>query len=460
MRSNSLSNADITSVIHPYTNLRLHEQNGPLVIAGGEGIHVYDGAGKQYIEALAGLWSVAVGFNEKRLVEAAARQLEKLPYYHTFSHKTNEPSVRLAEKLVGMAPAKSGLSRVFYTNSGSEANDTVVKLVWYMNNALGRPNKKKFLARNRAYHGITLAAASLTNLPVNRADFDLPIIPVRHLTCPHHYRLGLDGETAVEFSARLIAEAEAAIIEEGPETIAAFIGEPLMGAGGVIPPPQGYWTSIEALCRKYDILLVADEVITGFGRLGTNFGCERYGFTPDIMVLSKQLTSSYIPMAAVLVNDKVYDPIADNSAKIGMLGHGFTASGHPVAAAVALENLAIIEERQLVQNAARVGAVLQGGLASLAAHELVGEARGEGLIGAVELVADKATKAPFAALGKVGAFAVGAGHRHGIIFRAIGDTLAVCPPLIVSEDDAIRIVRRLEKTLDETLEWARAEGHK
>jgi 4-aminobutyrate--pyruvate transaminase len=460
MRSNSLSDADITSVLHPYTNARLHEQNGPVVIVGGDGIYVTDDSGNRYIEALAGLWSVAVGFNEPRLVKAASDQLQMLPYYHSFIHKANEPAVRLAEKLVSMAPENSGLSKVFFTNSGSEANDTVVKLVWYMNNALGRPEKKKFLARHRGYHGVTVASGSLTGLPVTQTAFDVPAIPVRHLTCPHHYRFGLEGESEEDFAARLVAEAEAVILEEGADTIAAFIGEPLMGAGGVLPPPVGYWQGIEALCRKHDILLVADEVINGFGRLGTMFGCQRYDFTPDIMVLSKQLTSSYIPMAAVLISDRVYQPIADQSAEIGVLGHGFTGSGHPVAAAVALENLAIIEERGLVGNAARLGPLLQQQLRKFAEHELVGEVRGEGLIGAVEMVADKTAKTPFFPQGKVGAFAFGAGHRHGIIVRAIGDSLALCPPLIVTEEDIAEIVRRLERVLDETLEWTRMQGLK
>src|SRR6185437_13353011 len=290
-------------------------------------------------------------------------------------------------KLVEMTPEQ--LTRVFFTNSGSEANDTVVKMVWYMNNALGRPKKKKFLARIKGYHGITVASGSLTGLPNNHRDFDLPAIPVRHLGCPHFYRFGKDGETEEQFAARLVAEAEAVILDEGPETVAAFIGEPLMGAGGVLPPPKGYWHGIEALCRKYDILLIADEVINGFGRLGSSFGSVHYGFTPDMMVVSKQITSSYMPLAAVIFSDAIYNAIADNSAKIGTFGHGFTGSGHPVATAVGIENLKIIEERDLIGNAARVGSTLQKKLAACADHPLVGEVRGAGLIAGLELVADK-----------------------------------------------------------------------
>ncbi|MFI4895327.1 MAG: aspartate aminotransferase family protein [Steroidobacterales bacterium] len=452
----ALARADIATELHPYTDARLHEQIGPIVIERGQGIYVYDTAGNEYIEAMAGLWSVAVGFSEPRLVQAAAAQMAKLPYYHIFGHKSHEPAIRLAEKLVSMTPAQ--LTRVFFTNSGSEANDTVVKLVWYYNNALGRAKKKKFLARDKAYHGITVASGSLTGLPNNHRDFDLPAIPVRHLTCPHFYREGRAAETEAQFTARLLAEAEAIILEEGPETVAAFIGEPLMGAGGVMPPPRGYWPGIEALCRKYEILLVSDEVINGFGRVGSPFGALHYGFKPDLMVVSKQLTSSYVPLAAVLFSEPLYSVIADNSAKIGTFGHGFTTSGHPLAMAVALENLKIIEERDLMGQAARVGAFMQQELAKLAAHPLVGEVRGSGLIAGVELVADKAMRRPFNPQLKVGARAFGIGHRHGLIIRAIGDTIALCPPMIITEAQIQEVITRLKKTLDDTAVQLAADG--
>ncbi|SDE81602.1 aspartate aminotransferase family protein [Limimaricola pyoseonensis] len=454
--SNSLGAADIATALHPYTNARRHEEKGPLVITRGEGIRVYDEAGKPYIEALAGLWSVAVGFSESRLVEAAHNQMQALPYYHSFAHKAHEPSIRLGEKLVEMTP--EGLDRVFFTSSGSEANDTVVKMVWYMNNALGRPEKKKFLARNKGYHGITVASGSLTGLPYNHMDFDLPAIPVTHLTCPHFYRFGHEGESEAEFTKRLLKEAEDTILREGPETIAAFIGEPLMAAGGVMPPPEGYWPGIEELCRKYDILLVSDEVINGFGRLGSSFGATHYGFTPDIMVLSKQLTSSYMPLAAVMFSEKVYDAIADNTGRIGTFGHGFTASGHPVATAVGLENLKIIEERDLMGNAQRMGERLQAGLRQYADHPLVGEVRGAGLIAGLEVVADKATKRPFDPVGKVGLAAFEIAHEEGMIIRNVGDTLALCPPLIVTETDVDEIVACMGRILDRTEAWVAEQG--
>jgi len=454
--SNSLAAADIATSLHPYTDARVLEENGPIIIARGEGIHVWDTAGNKYIEGLAGLWSVAVGFGEKRLADAAYNQMTQLPYYHIFAAKAHEPSIRLAEKLVEISPEP--LTRVFYTNSGSEANDTVVKLVWYMNNALGRPAKKKFLARTKGYHGITIASGSLTGLPNNHRDFDLPAIPVVHLTCPHFYRFGLEGEAEAEFTARLLAELEEVIEREGADTIAAFIGEPLMGAGGVMVPPTGYWPGVEAICRKHDILMVSDEVINGFGRTGGRFGCETYGFTPDIMTVSKQITSSYMPLAAVLFTEEIYDAIADNSHKIGTFGHGYTASGHPVATAVALENIAILEERDLMNAANRLGPRFQAGLRQYADHPLVGEVRGAGLIAGIELVADKATKAPFSPIGRVGAQAAVFGHAEGLIFRAVGDTLALCPPLIVTEADIDEIVERMGRALDRTAEWLATQG--
>lgn len=453
-RPNSTAARDIAHQLHPYTDAVRHAEIGPIVMERGEGIYVFDDQGKRYIEGLGGLWSVAVGFGEKRLVEAAARQLEKLPYYHTFAHKSHLPSIALAEKLAEVAP--EGLSHVFFTNSGSEANDTVIKLVWYYNNALGRPAKKKFLARTQGYHGVTVAAASLTGLPNNHRDFDLPAIPVRHLTCPHYYRFGQPGETEAQFVDRLAAELEAVIREEGPETIAAFIGEPLMSAGGVLPAPEGYWQKVQEICRRHDILVVADEVITGFGRLGTTFGCDYYGIKPDILVVSKQITSSYQPLAAVIMSDAIYKVIADNSGKIGTFGHGYTASGHPVATAVALENLAILEERKLIENAAAMGRVLQKRLRDLNAHPLVGEVRGVGLIAGVELVADKATKARFDTPGKVGAYVFARAHHHGLIVRNILDTLAFCPPLIITESQIEDMVQAFERTLDDAAEWIAA----
>ncbi|MEP2723297.1 aspartate aminotransferase family protein [Roseibium sp.] len=424
---NSIEARDVAFQLHSYMDARKHEENGPLVIEKGDGIFVEDNNGKRYIEGMAGLWSVAVGFGEKRLVEAAARQMEKLPYYHTFTGKTHGPSVELAEKLVAMAPVP--MSKAYFTNSGSEANDTAIKLVWYRSNALGKPERKKIISRVRGYHGVTIASASLTGLPNNHRSFDLPIENILHTSSPHYRSMKKDGESEQDFAKRCAQDLEDMILAEGPETIAAFFAEPVMGAGGVVIPPEGYWEAVQPILKKYDILFVADEVICGFGRTGNMFGTETFKLEPDIMTLSKALSSSYLPMSALLVNEKVYGPVADESHKIGVWGHGYTASGHPVAAAVALENLKIIEERDLVGHVRDISPTFLKRLHALSEHPLAVESRGIGLIGAVELHHDEMSKTP----GVLGARTNMAFHEGGLISRNMGDSLAFCPPLIISE---------------------------
>lgn len=444
---NSMEARDKKFHLHGYTDMRRHEEVGPLIIEKGDGIYVEDVDGKRYIEAMAGLWSVAVGFSEKRLIEAATRQMSKLPYYHDFGHKAHAPVIELSERLVTMAPVP--MSKAYFTNSGSEANDTALKMVWYRSNAMGQPQRKKVISRKRGYHGVTIASASLTGLPNNHRSFDLPIVNVLHTSSPHYWRDAAPGESEEQFSDRLAGELEALIIAEGPETVAAFWGEPVMGAGGVIVPPAGYWEKIQVVLKKYDILLVADEVICGFGRTGRMFGSETFGMSPDIMIMSKQISSSYLPISALMINDKVYEPIADESHRIGTFGHGFTGGGHPVAAAVALENLKIIEERGLVDNAREVGEHMQAKLRGLRGHDLVGEVRGVGLIAAVELVADKKTKAPLTAPGVLGGLANGALTENGVISRNMLDALAFCPPLIIDKGQVDTLVAAVEKTLDQ-----------
>ncbi len=444
---NSIEARDKAYQLHSNTNARRHLEIGPLVIERGEGIYVEDVHGKKYIEAMAGLWSVAVGFNEPRLVKAAADQMTKLPYMHTFSHRSHGPSIDLAEKLIAMVPFP--MSKVMFTNSGSEANDTAVKLIWYRSNALGKPEKKKIIGRINGYHGITIASGSITGLPTNHRSFDLPIANFIHTSRPHFWRDGKPGESEEAFATRMAQDLEDLILKEGPETVAAFFGEPVMGAGGVIVPPATYWAKIQAVLKKYDVLLVADEVICGFGRVGTMFACETFGITPDILVLSKQLSSSYMPISALVINDKMFEPIADESNRLGVLGHGFTAAGHPVAAAVANENLKIIEERDLVGNARRVGERMQKGLRALAGHPLVGEVRGIGLIAALELVVDKQAKKALEPVGKLGALVAGILTQNGALCRNMGDAIAFCPPLIITEkqvDDLLAITKR---SLDE-----------
>ncbi|MCH8037750.1 MAG: aspartate aminotransferase family protein [Proteobacteria bacterium] len=455
-RPNSAAAMDIASHLHPYTNARRHETEGPMVIVEGKGIYVYDDQGKEYIEGLAGLWSTALGFSEERLVQAAAAQMRKLPYYHSFAHKAPMPTIELAAKLIEIAPVP--MSKVFFANSGSEANDTVIKMVWYYNNALGRPDKKKIISRIKGYHGVTVATASLTGLPFNQRDFDLPIANILHTSCPHHYRFGRDGESEEDFATRCAAELEQLILDQGPETIAAFIGEPVMGAGGVIVPPRTYWAKIQAVLEKYDVLLIDDEVICGFGRTGNLFGCQTYGIKPDIITVAKALSSSYLPISAVLISDQVYQTIADNSAKIGTFGHGYTYSGHPVPAAVALETLKIYEERDIVGHVRQVGPRLQAGLRRYADHPMVGEVRGVGLIAAVELVADRAGKVSFDPPGRVGGYFAERAQAHGLIIRNLMDTIAFCPPLIITEDQIDSLVERFARALDDTASWVENEG--
>jgi len=455
-RPNSAAALDIASHLHPYTNARKHETVGPMVITEGKGIFVYDDQGKEYIEGLAGLWSTALGFGEERLIKAATDQMRKLPYYHNFAHKAAMPTIDLAAKLLEIAPVP--MSKVFFANSGSEANDTVIKMVWYYNNALGRPDKKKIISRIKGYHGVTVATASLTGLPYNQRDFDLPIANILHTSCPHHYRFGQNGENEEDFATRCAAELEQLILDEGPETIAAFIGEPVMGAGGVIVPPRTYWAKVQAVLEKYDVLLIVDEVICGFGRTGNLFGCQTYGIKPDIMTVAKALSSSYLPISAVLISDPVYQTIADNSAKIGTFGHGYTYSGHPVPAAVALETLKIYEERDIVGHVRQVGPRLQEGLGRYADHPMVGEVRGVGLIAAVELVADRASKATFDPPGRVGGYFAERAQAHGLIIRNLMDVIAFCPPLIITEDQIDSLVERFARALDDTASWVEHEG--
>ena len=452
----NLAVRDIETVVHPYTNLALLRETGPLVIERGQGVFVYDSEGKAYIEGMAGLWCTALGYGNEELVEAAAAQMRKLPFGHLFTGKSHDPAIELAERLKEIAPVPT--SKVFFCASGSEANDTQVKLVWYMNNALGRPRKKKIISRFKAYHGVTVAAASLTGLPNNHLDFDLPIAGILHTACPHHYRFAHAGESEADFARRMAGELEAMIRREGPDTVAAFIAEPVMGAGGVIVPPKTYFQEVMKVCRAYDVYMISDEVICGFGRLGTMFGCTALGFEPHSVSVAKALTSAYLPLAAVTVPETMYQAMLDESRKIGTFGHGFTYSGHPVAAAVALKALDIYARERIAEQAARKAPHFQARLAALGEHPLVGEARGLGLVGAIELVADKKSKRSFD--GKVGVAprAVRFAEEEGLIVRFIvGDIVSICPPLIIAPAEIDELFDRLGRALDRTLDWARRE---
>ena len=423
---------DIAAHLHPFTNLATHPQVGPLVIQRGDGIFVEDDQGRRYLEAMSGLWCASLGFSNARLAKAGSEALHGLPYYHTFNGRSNPAAIALAEKLLALAPVP--MSKVFFANSGSEANDSAVKLVWYYHNAIGRPEKKKIIARRNAYHGVTVAAASLSGLAPNHRDFDLPIDRILHVDCPHHFRYAEAGESEEDFATRLAAALEQRILDEGPGTVGAFIAEPVMGAGGVLVPPATYFDKVQKVLAKYEVLLIADEVICGFGRTGQMFGSATFGLRPDILTAAKALSSGYVPISAVMVSEKVHAAVAANSGKIGTFGHGFTYSGHPVACAIALETLRVYEDENILSHVQSLVPQFQQGLQANAARRYVGEVRGVGLIGAIELYADPAGRTPFDPAQKAGARLAELALAQGLIVRAMGDSIAFCPPLIITAE--------------------------
>ncbi|MBN8873538.1 MAG: aminotransferase class III-fold pyridoxal phosphate-dependent enzyme [Rhodospirillales bacterium] len=445
---NSLSRRDPAVLLHPQTDWRALEETGAFAITGGEGVRIREESGQELIEGMSGLWCASLGFSEKRLVEAATKQMSQLPYEHVYSGMSHGPAVELAETLLGMAPA--AMQKVFFACSGSEANDTIVRMIWYYNNALGRPRKKKMIARRRAFHGSTCVSGSLTGLPHLQSDFDLPLPGFVHTTAPHHYHEARPGEDEESFATRLAEELEELIIAEGgAECCAAFIAEPVMGAGGVILPPAGYFPKIKAVLDRYDMLMIADEVICGFCRTGNMWGSETFDIQPDFMTVAKALSSAYAPISAVMMTDRIYQVLADNSRRRGFFGHGFTYSAHPLSAAVALETLKIYAERDVLGHVRSVAPTFLAELRRFADHPLVGEARGTGLIGAIEVVADKATHRSFAPAAKVGARIAKAARDHGLITRAMGDSLGFCPPLIITAAEIREMFTRFGRALDE-----------
>ncbi|MEM9050180.1 MAG: aminotransferase [Pseudomonadota bacterium] len=448
-------NRDVAALLHPYTNAMQHKLTGAHIIERGEGVRVFDQAGRGYIEGMAGLWCCGLGFGEPALIEAAQKQMEQLPYYHLFGGRSHEPAIELAEKIKELAP---DMARVIFQSSGSEANDTQIKLIWYMNNALGRPEKKKILSRKKAYHGVTIVSASLTGLPYNHRDFDLPVPGISHLTTPHYWREGRDGESEAEFVARLKAELEAVIAQVGAETIAAFIAEPVMGAGGAIVPPKGYFEAICPVLRAHDIQIISDEVITGFGRTGNWFGSDTLNLTRNSMSMAKQMTGGYAPLSAVAMDADMAEAIEANTGTIGNFGHGFTYGGHPVGCAVGVKAIALYRERDILGHVRGLAPAFARHVAALADHPLVGDTRSLGLVGAFELSPD-GSPAAFAAPGKVGAKMAAELLSRGVILRAIGDVMAVCPPMIVTAAELDEMFAAIPPALDATLDWARAEGH-
>jgi 4-aminobutyrate--pyruvate transaminase len=454
--SDTLASRDIAHVVHAATNLRLHESVGPMIIDSGSGVRIVDTEGRSYIDGMAGLWCASLGFDEPRLAEAATRQMRRLPYQSTFAHRSNEPSIALADALVARAPVP--MSKVIFQSSGSEAIDTAIKLVWYYHEATGNPAKRKVIGRQGGYHGTSIASASLSGQEHMHHGFGLPLPGFLQTGSPHFYREALPGETAEDFATRRANELEELIVREDPATIGAFFAEPIMGAGGVILPPATYFEKIQAVLKRHDILLVADEVICGFCRTGNYWGSQTYRLEPDLLTCAKALSAAYFPISAVMMNDKVYQGIAEQSAKLGALGHGYTMGGHPVGAAVALEALRIYDEDHILDRVRNTAPVLQAGLRRFENHPLVGNVRGIGLIGALEFMADPKSKTPFDATLKVSVKVMDALRRQGVLLRALGDSLVCSPPLIISGEDIEVMMSALAVALDEVYGWTQQQA--
>lgn len=438
---------DIAYHLHAATNLRLHESVGPMILEWGEGVRVFDIHGKSYIDGMAGLWCASLGFNEPRLADAADRQMRRLPYQSTFAHRSNEPAIDLAQALISQAPVP--MSKVLFQSSGSEATDTAVKLIWYYHEAIGVPGKRKIIGRQRGYHGTSIASASVSGQDHMHRGFGLPLPGFIHTGSPHYYRDGRANESEEAFATRMAQELEELILKEDPATVGGFFAEPIMGAGGVIVPPATYFEKIQKVLKKYDVLFVVDEVICGFCRTGNYWGSQTFNLTPDLLTCAKALSAAYFPISAVMMNDKVYQAIADQSANLAAFGHGYTMGGHPVGAAVALEAMRIYEEDGILNHVREVAPLLQAGLRRFETHPLVGNARGIGLIGALEFMADKKAKTPFDPALKVSVKVMDALRGRGVLLRALGDSLVCSPPLIINADEIAFMLNTLEIVLDE-----------
>jgi len=457
-----LGPVDRRTILHPFTPLAAFARGDlgePRIVTGGSGIRIRDADGRELIDGFAGLYCVNIGYGRAEVADAIADQARRLAYYHTYAGHTTEALARLSDRLVRMAPG--GMRRVFYGLSGSDANETQAKLVWHVNNLLGRPAKKKIIARERGYHGCSVIAGSMTGMRFYQDHMDLPLPGILHTGAPHHYWGAEPGETEEAFSDRRAAELEALILREGPETVAAFIAEPVLGTGGIIPPPRGYWPAIQAVLRRYDVLLIADEVVCGFGRVGAPFGCDLYGITPDLITCAKGLTSAYVPMSAVLIGERVAAVLEAESDRIGPFSHGYTYSGHPLGAAAANAVLDIVEREDLAGRAATVGDHLLRGLrAAVGDHPLVGEVRGVGMLAAVELVTDRAGRRRLDPGLKVGARLSRAALDRGLIARAMphGDILGFAPPLVASLAEVDRMVEITAAALAEVADALTREG--
>jgi L-2,4-diaminobutyrate transaminase len=440
----AVSKRDRASVIHPATQLKdfaSGKLNDPTIVTSGKGIRIEDAQGRTYIDGFSGLYCVNIGYGRTEVAEAIAQQAHRLAYYHAFAAHTTEALATLSDRLVRMAPGKP--SKVFFGLSGSDANETQAKLVWYYNNLRGQPKKKKIISRERGFHGCSVVAGSMTGLSYYHANMDLPLPNILHTGVPHHYWGAETGETEQAFSRRRAAELEAMILREGPETVGAFIGEPILGTGGIIPPPEDYWREIQGVLKRYDVLLIADEVVCGFGRTGADFGSTLYGIEPDLVTLAKGLTSGYAPLSAAIIGEKVFSVMEEAADRVGPFSHGYTYTGHPISVAAANAVLDIVEKEKLAARARDVGGHFQKKLKERFSDlDIVGEVRGVGLLGAVEFVADRHTKRRFDAQLKVGPRISKAARDRGLIARAMphGDILGFAPPLVISKSEIDEIV--------------------
>jgi 4-aminobutyrate---pyruvate transaminase len=449
-----LESVDIRWHLHSQTDPVRHAEAGPLMITAGDGPYVSDINGRKYLDAVASLWCASLGFSDARLVQAANEALKTLPCYHTFNHRSNPYCAELSARVAAVAPFDD--AKVFFTDGGSGANDSMVKMAWYYHVARGRAGKRKIISRIGAFHGSTVFAARLSGLPLMHQSFNLPDCNVVYTGRPHYYRDARADESPVDFAARLASELEALIEAEGADTIAAFIAEPVMGAGGGLVPPRGYWEKMQAVIRKYDLLFIADEVICGFGRTGNMWGSQTYDLKPDLISCAKALSAGMQPISATLINERVFQAMLDESRKLGGFAHGFTYAGHPVTTAVAMETLRIYDEMDMIGHVQRVGPYMQSVLGNFREHPLVGDVRGVGLITGLELMENKATGAPFDPARKVGAMVDKHARKHGLIARLIGDRVAFSPPLIITEAEIDEVAARLRRALDDTMAELRA----
>ncbi len=430
--------------LYGFTDMPSVHERGTVVLTHGEGPYVFDTNGKRYLDSNSGLWNMVAGFDHKGLIEAAQAQYARFPGYHSFFGRMSDQTVMLSEKLVEVSPYDRG--RVFYTNSGSEANDTMVKILWFLHGSEGNPKKRKILTRWNAYHGVTAVSASMTGKPYNEV-FGLPLEGFIHLTCPHYWRYGEAGETEAQFVQRLARELDETIAREGADTIAGFFAEPVMGAGGVITPAKGYFQAIAPILKKHGIPLVADEVICGFGRTGNTWGSQTYDFTPDAIISSKNLTAGYFPMGAVILGPELADRVQDAVERIEEFPHGFTASGHPVGSAIALKAIDVVMNEGLAENVKRLAPRFEAGLQELAKNPNIGEYRGVGFMWALEAVKDKPTKLPFDAKLSVSERIANSCTDHGLICRPLGQSIVLCPPFIMTEGQMDEMFDKLEQAL-------------